>query len=83
MGAGTGALTGALMHRGFQADMDIAQRVDRGFQMGEAAGYTKGLQDVAAKPDLAVKVLEEMDPEMRKKVVKAFDKNWLTRMLGG
>lgn len=50
---------------------------------GHKAGYREALQDIASKPDMAAEVLEQMNPEARKLIMKKFDKGWLTRLFGG
>lgn len=74
-GAGIGALAGGLAASGGLPDEAINRLIVR--------GYEGAISDAITSPKLMGDILEHMNPDARKLVLKKFDKSWLTRLFGG
>jgi hypothetical protein len=86
-GAALGGLTGGLVASGASSGMPqsaVDQMKSEAKMDGMIAGSMATEARIASDPDVAVRVLSQMDPELREKVVGAFRKpGWLARMFGG
>lgn len=83
-GAAIGALGGGLAGRGsLRAARQAEKAVDDAVNVGEARGFEDALRKMRSDFNMAKKVMEGMPQEMRDRLVKTFQRGWLTRWFGG